>query len=368
MALLAAAAALLGAHTGAGHHGHRAHPGSAAARAAPPASIPVPRSDTRLLGQRLMVAFRGTRAPATLLHEVRAGEVGGVILFGANLRSRAQTLALTRTLQRAAHAGANPGLLVATDQEGGEVKRLPGPPDLSPPQIAATGSTAVARREGSATGTLLRSWGIEMDLAPVADVPTTPSAFIARQGRAFSSDAAVTARDTAAFAAGLQSTRVAATAKHFPGLGSALADTDDARQEQLRPTTAQRAAALTPYETMIAQGLDAVMVADAGYPADDPSGAVAALSEPIIGGLLRGRLRFGGVVITDALGLNTGHAPTVAAVDAARAGADVLLLRDQGPGVLPALRAALAHGAIDRSAADASYRRIVALKHTLGLP
>ena len=362
---------------GAGHHGHsaRGH-GTAghvtgarvvAGHAARVPDIPLPGSDAKLLGQRIMVGFHGTRPTATLLSQVRSGAAGAVILFGSNVVSRSQTLALTGALQRAARAGHNPRLLIATDQEGGEVKRLPGPPDLSPPQIAASGSTAVARREGRETGALLRRWGIEMDLAPVADVPTTPSAFIAREGRAFSSHAAVTARDAAAFAQGLQAARVAATAKHFPGLGSALVNTDDARQEQLHPSATQRAAALRPYATMIGQGLDAIMVADAGFPAYDPSGAVAALSPRIIGGLLRHTLHFGGVVITDSLGSNTGHSPTAAGVLAARAGADMLLYSDQAPGELAALRAALRRGQIPRADADAAYRRIVALKRTLGL-
>ena len=357
---------------GAGHHGHAARGRSdggrrATARAATAPNIPLPRSDAKLLGQRIMVGFRGTRPTATLLSQVRSGRAGAVILFGSNVVSRSQTLALTGALQRAARAGHNPRLLIATDQEGGEVKRLPGPPDLSPPQIAASGSTAVARRQGRETGALLRRWGIEMDLAPVADVPTTPSAFIAREGRAFSSHAAVTARDAAAFAQGLQSARVAATAKHFPGLGSALVNTDDARHEQLHPSATQRAAALKPYATMVAQGLDAIMAADAGFPAYDPSGAVAALSPRIIGGLLRHTLHFGGVVITDSLGTNTGHAPTAAGVLAARAGADLLLYTDQAPGELAALRTALGRGQIARAGADAAYRRIVALKRTLGL-
>lgn len=329
-------------------------------------AIALPHTDAKLLGQRLMVGFDGTRAPASLLSAARAGRIGGVILFGSNLASRAQTRALTASLQRAARAGHNPRLLIATDQEGGEVKRVPGPPDLTPGQMAASGP-ATARREGRATGRLLRSWGIEMDLAPVADVPVTSASFIGRQGRAFSTDAATTARDAAAFAQGLQSARVAATGKHFPGLGSARVDTDDVRAEQLYPTAAQRAAALRPYRTMIGQGIDAVMAADAGFPAYDRSGSVAALSAPIIGSLLRGKLHFGGVVITDDLGTNTGHSPRDAGIDAARAGADVLLYPGAAGGELGALRRALRRGTIDRAAADASYRRVIALKRRLGL-
>ncbi len=331
------------------------------------ALTPAPASDAKLLGQRIMVGFRGTTAPRWLLSAVRGGDVGSVILFAANLRSRSQSLALTGALQRAARAGGNPRLLIATDQEGGQVKRVPGvAPTLSPPQIARTGQVSTASTQGRATGTGLRRWGINWDLAPVVDVPTSADAFIWRQGRAFSFSAGTVARYASAFTGGLQSRGVAAGAKHFPGLGSATTDTDFAHLE-LRPTAAQRAAALQPYETMIPAGVDSVMAAVAGFDAYDRSGTVAALSRPIITGLLRGRLGFSGVVITDALGSSTGHDERTAGVLAAAAGADILLYTDSAPGELVALRSALSRDRLSRDEAVASYRRIIALKRRLGL-
>ena len=134
----------------------------------------------------------------------------------------------------------------------------------------------------------------------------------------------------------------------------------------MRPNAAQREAALRPYESLIPRGLDAVMVATSGYPAYDRTGPSAALSAPIIGGLLRGRLGFSGVVITDALNSPTGHDEIAGGVLAARAGADVLLYVDSAPGELTALESALARGRITRAQAVASYARIVALKRRLG--
>jgi beta-N-acetylhexosaminidase len=327
----------------------------------------VPSSATKLLGQRIMVGFSGTTAPRWLLRAARGGQVGSVILFAANLRSRSQSLALTAALQSAARAGGNPRLLISTDQEGGEVKRISDlPPTLSPPQIAGTGQISAATSQGRETGAALRRWGINWNLAPVADVPTTQNAFIWQQGRAFSFSAPTVARYAAAFASGLQSRRVAASAKHFPGLGSATTDTDFAHLE-LHPTGAQRAAALEPYETMIPAGLDSVMVAVAGFDAYDRTGTVAALSRPIVTGLLRGRLGFTGVVITDALGSSTGHDERTAGVLAAAAGSDILLYTDSAPGELSALRRALSRGQISDAEAAASYRRIVTLKRKLGL-
>ncbi len=163
------------------------------------------------------------------------------------------------------------------------------------------------------------------------------------------------------FARGLQSAGVAATAKHFPSLGSAAIDTDNQLQS-LHPSATQLAAGLEPYQALIARGLDAVMLSLAAVPAYDPSGAPTALSARMIGGLLRGRLGFTGLTITDSLGSPTGHDERTAGVLAARAGADMLLYTDAAPGVLDALEAALRDGEISQADADDAYRRIVALK------
>ncbi len=323
-------------------------------------------SDSRLLGQRIMVGFAGTTAPPWLLAEVRRGEVGSVILFAANISAAGTLRALTAGLQQAARAGGNPPLLIATDQEGGQVKRLPnGPPHLSPPQIAASASPTTAFAEGLATGRYLKALGINWDLAPVLDVPTHAGAFIWRQGRAFSFRAATVASLGTQFALGLQHAGVAATGKHFPGVGSAAVDTDN-KLDELQPSTAQRAAALLPYRSAIARGLQSVMLSTAGFPAYDRSGAPAALSAPIGQALLRRALGFRGVSITDALGTPTGHGETAAGVLAARAGADVLLYTDSAPGELSALRSALRRGRLGRPAAAAAYARIVALKQRVG--
>jgi beta-N-acetylhexosaminidase len=341
-----------------------AHP--AAGGAAPGQVQPkVPRSAAKLLGQRIMVGLQGTAPDSRLLSRVRAGEVGSVILFAANIVSTSQVRALTGALQRAARQGGNPPLLIATDQEGGEVKRFPnGPPYLSPPQMASDGTIKGAYREGQLTGGYLRSHGVNWDLAPVSDVPTSQDAFIWQQGRAFSFSASTVASYADAFARGLEAMNVAATAKHFPGVGSATVDTDN-KLDELRPTRAQLAGALTPYEKMIPRGLESVMLSTAGFPAYDPSGAPAALSSRIARGLLRDRLGFKGVTITDALGTPTGHDEITAGRIAARAGSDVLLFTDAADGELSALESDLRSGRLSRAAAVASYGRIVALKRRI---
>lgn len=334
------------------------------AAAPSPASTPpkVPSSPAKLLGQRIMVGLQGPTADSSTLARIRAGQVGSVILFAANIIDFSQVRALTGVLQHAARQGGNPPLLIAIDQEGGEIRRFAnGPPFLSPPEMAASGSINGTFREGKLTGGYLRARGINWDLAPVSDVPTRPDAFIWQQGRAFSFSAGTVATYADAFARGIQSAGIAATGKHFPGVGSGTVDTDNQLQE-LRPTAAQLAAALAPYETMIPRGLDSVMAATAGFPAYDPSGTPAALSSRIVGGLLRGKLRFAGVTITDALESPTGHDEITAGRIAARAGADVLLYTDSADGELQALESDLASGRLSRASAIGSYERIVALK------
>ena len=363
---LLAVAAAVGAIVAPAHHAAQ-HARPAQRRHAGLAPAPVPASTAKLLGQRIMVGMAAETTPdAGLLRAVRDGRVGAVILFRANIVNRTQLTALTRSLQRAARLGGNPPLLIATDQEGGQVKRLPnGPPDLSPPEIASSGSAAVATREGHATGVYLKRFGINMDLAPVVDVPTFPGAFIWQEGRAFSFSASAVAKYATAFALGLQSANAAATAKHFPGVGSASIDTDN-QLDELRPSAAQLDGALRPYRELIPSGLDAIMLSTAGFPAYDPTGTPTALSRRLIQSLLRGQLQFEGVTITDALGTPTGHDEVTAGVLAARAGADILLYTDSAPGELPALQAALRSGRLSRAEADASYERIVALKHRVG--
>ncbi len=332
--------------------------------ASPTTSIRIPKSLVKLLGQRIMVTMGGPTPDATLLSGVRAGNVGAVIIYGSNIVSRGQLTAAIGSLQQAARQGGNPPLLIAIDQEGGGVKRLPGPPTLSPSQMVGARKVSVATAQGIATGRYLRGFGINLNIAPIVDVPTSTSSFLYEENRTFSFNANSVARYGTAFALGQQSQRVAAAAGLFPGLGAATVDTDTEPDETLYPTAAQRAAALKPYEMLIPRGLDAVMVGNAVFPAYDPKRRIADLSGPVIDGLLRGKLKFKGVVITDAM-VRTGMNPITSGVLAAEAGADIVLYNTDGSGVLSALESALGSGRLSRANAVASYERIVVLKEQL---
>jgi beta-N-acetylhexosaminidase len=326
------------------------------------AGQPPPPPLERLVGQKIMTALDGTVPDAALLARVRAGQVGGVILFSRNTASTVELANEIAQLQAAAAAGGNPPLLVAVDQEGGAVKRLAaGPPDLSP---ASMGSAAKARSEGAATAAYLRRLGIDVDLAPVLDTPYGPGSWLG--SRAFSRSPKTNAQLGAAFVAGLQSGRVAATAKHFPGLGTARATTDTA-DVVLGTSKQSLEARLAPFRAAIDSGVDLVMVSNAGYTALDPSGTPAVLSRPIVTGLLRGALGFRGVTISDALEAPGPRSRPNAAVAAGLAGMDVLLYVSEADSAAAytQLLAAARDGSLPRADLVASWARIQALKRSL---
>jgi beta-N-acetylhexosaminidase len=321
----------------------------------------------QLVGQKLVVTMNGTSPSASLLARARRGEIGGVIVHGFNFSTAAQLRAIALKLHAAAAAGGQPRLLVAVDQEGGSVKTVPWiPPTITPPRM---GSVGVALDQGRRTGSALRTLGIDVDLAPVADVPSTRASFLYRQGRTWSFDAAVTARLAGAFALGLGQSHELATMKHFPGLGLATADTDRA-VVHIRASKQQLASGLTPYRQAVAQHVPLVMLSNAIYDAYDPVNS-AGWSRAISTQLLRGQLGFRGVTITDSLD-GTSHArgipPNGLAIGAANAGTDLILAtgsEDSTRSIYTSLLRAAQSGRIHRSTLETSYRRILALKLTL---
>jgi beta-N-acetylhexosaminidase len=221
------------------------------------------------------------------------------------------------------------------------------------------------RQAGRLTGQALRAAGVNVDLAPVVDVPRSPRSFIL--DRAFGSDPSRVASLTSAFVAGLQSEGVAATAKHFPGLGTAIANTD-LHRVTIRASRADLLARLEPFRAAIAQDVDLVMVSNAAYSAFDPSGLPAVVSPRIVNGLLRGELGFAGVVITDTLAAPGPAAYPDAGVRTIEAGGDILLFTgseaEAGRGYAGLVGAARS-GRLSRARLAASYARVVALKNRL---
>jgi beta-N-acetylhexosaminidase len=337
-----------------------------------PAPAPGPATElsaSQLAGQRIVVGFHGAEPPDALVGMVGAGRVAGVILFDENLASRAQGRRLVRDLQAIRRPpGLRDPLLVMIDQEGGLVKRLAGAPSASARQMGARGAV-FSREQGRRTARSLRDVGINVDLAPVLDVARRGGT-IAATDRGFGATVARVAASAVPFAEALQRGGIAATAKHFPGLGAARENTDFAVEriglslDELRQTDE------APYRRFVAAGGEMAMLSTAIYPALSPR--PAAFSRRVATGELRSRLGFEGVSITDALESVAVHAfggPAKAGLAATSAGTDLLLFTDYraaaraGRALVRALRA----GKLDRAEFELSAQRVLDLRAARGL-
>ena len=337
---------------------------SVAPAAAPASAAP---SLKHLIGQKLVVSMDGHTPSASLLDRARRGLIGGVLIHKWNFTSHSQLRNIAEKLQQAAADGGRPPLLIAVDQEGGQVKTVSGiPPTLAPPDMD---SSDTARSQGRMTGAGLAGLGINTDFAPVADVPASTSSFMYEQGRTWSFSSRKTSRRANAFALGLGDRGVLASMKHFPGLGFAKKNTDDF-VVHIGATESQLAPGLKPYRRAVANGVPLVMLSNALYPAYDRSHA-AGWSHAIGTALLRGDLGFKGVTITDSLDGAAGARgiPTnPLALKAAKAGTDMLLLTGSeasARSVFHTLLDAAGAGKISHARLTASYDRIAALKATL---
>jgi beta-N-acetylhexosaminidase len=370
---------------------HTADPGGAGASSAAASHAPAPSvspqvtqaavlgalSPAQLAGQRVIFSYAGQAPPAVLLSLISRGEVAGVIFFKGNIASEAQIAGVIRQLEAADAAATNPvrtPLLLMTDQEGGLVRRLPGAPFLSEKQIGASPNpAAAARTAGAEAAANLRGVGMNVNLAPVLDVYRTAGDFDDQFGRSYSSDPRTAAALGADFIAAQQAGGVAATAKHFPGLGTAATKEDtDLRPVTLDvPAATLRAVDELPYPAAIGARVKLVMVSWAVYPALDPA-RPAGLSAQIVEGELRGRLGFAGVTITDALeadALDPYGSIAHRAVLAAQAGMDLILCSarstTEGTECLSGLEGGYATGALTRVGFQAAAARVMALRASL---
>ncbi len=347
------------------HHASAARPRTPRKTAAVPArSSKRSRSDLRrLVGQLIIGRYTGPTPDASFLTRVRGGELGGVILFADNT---AAGLAATRRaiahLQRAARQGGNPPLLVMADQEGGEVNRVPGPPTLAPAEMD---SAAVAEQQGAAAGRLLRSVGINVDLAPVADVERAPGSFLGT--RSFGSDPNLVAARACAFARGLASGGVAYTLKHFPGLGRATGDTDTERVVIDAPAAELRDD-YSAYRSCGASPNALVMVSSAIYPT--LSGSTPAVMSPEIYNreLPTALGQAGHLTISDALDTPAFSGEQAAALRAINAGLDLALYANTEAESISGyteLLAAARRGAIPASRLRSAVYAVDSLKRRL---
>jgi len=324
----------------------------------------------------VIFSYPGPTPPATLFDLIAAGEVGGVIFFGENIPNLDQVRGVVADLRAANEdSPVRVPLLLMTDQEGGLIRRIkPGEPVLSEKQIGASADPVGAAHDaGAGAAQTIIGVGMNTNLAPVLDVFREPGNFDDRFQRSYSSDRDVCGACGAAFITAQQGDGVAATAKHFPGLGAAARD---ANTDLTTVTLTQSAEEIRdiderPFAAAIAAGVDMIMTSWAVYPALDPT-YPAGLSERIVQGELRRRLGYGGVTITDALeagSLDPFGDTGQRAVLSARAGMDVLLCsaRDvtQGTDAVQALAAALEEHDLNPGHSRQALRRVLALRSRL---
>jgi beta-N-acetylhexosaminidase len=327
-------------------------------------------SAAQLAGQMSIASFDGTVPPAALRDRIRRGQLAGVIIYTANVTTRTALGSTVRSLQAIPRpAGLGAPLLILLDQEGGEVKRVSGPPRDSASTLGRIGSTRQAFVEGEATALNLREVGANVDLAPVADVGR-PGVIEERQQRTFSRDAGVVGRLATAFMQGVQSRGVAAVVKHFPGLGALRNDADVQLQQVSLSRDALRRVDEAPFATAVGGGATMVMVGNAIYPAFDRRPAL--LSRAIVSGELRGRLGYRGVIVGDTLTTGTLAglgSPQYLATMAARAGIDLMIfdgLDATNVTYMDALARAAADGSLPRGQLEASVRRVLSERESIG--
>jgi beta-N-acetylhexosaminidase len=321
-------------------------------------------SPRQLAGQLIVLRFMGTEVPEYVEVALREGRAAGVILFGDNITSAEQLRAMTRTIQEAAGGSA----LICTDQEGGAIRNLP----WAAPSIAAPAQATREQAERAARDTArdLRAAGVNVNLAPVADVALEAGSVM--RGRAYPGRAEQVSELITAAVGAYGEGSVAATVKHFPGLGAASGNTDDERVTIERPRAEIEQVDLPPFRAGIEAGTPLVMSGHAVYPAYDRE-RIASQSPAILTELLRGDLGFEGVIVTDSLEAEAvvSRSPDVdtSAVRSLQAGNDLMLTTGQGsyrPILLRFMEEA------ERSPEFAarmreSAARVLALKEQLGL-
>jgi beta-N-acetylhexosaminidase len=338
-----------------------------------PPSVAAQLSLRQQAGQRVVYSYPGLTPPPELLQDIRNGEVAGVIFFKDNISGTSQIRGVADQLTAAnEQSPVKAPLLLMTDQEGGLVRRLPGAPVLSAKQVGqASNPIAAAEESGTTAGENLRSAGMNVNLAPVLDVYRQPGDFLDQAQRSYSQDPlSVQSLGRGFVTAQQRVTGVAATGKHFPGLGSAAAqqNTDVGPVTLNVPLATLRSVDEQPYTA----GAKLIMLSWAVYPALDPS-LPAGLSPTVVQTELRDRVGFTGVTISDAIeaGALQAYGTTgQRVVLAAKGGIDLVLCSvrnvQQGQDAVTALADGLGSGQLDQATFTSAAQRVTALRVSVG--
>ncbi len=329
---------------------------------------------SELVGERFLRTFAGLEPTADVLAAIAAGRAAGVTLFRAkNVSTPAQVRALTAALQAARPPG-TPPLVIAADQEGGQLQAIGTGATAWPGNLAlaATGSVTLARRCGGAIAAELAAMGVTVAFAPVCDLLGSPESALMGT-RTFGDDPVAAGRMAAAMVRGIQARGVAATLKHFPGHGSVSGDSHHGLPVVGVDGATLRARELVPFRAGIRAGARLVMLGHLAVPAETGGRVTAATIAPEIASvLLRDELGFEGVSATDALDMGAmgplDGLPEIVS-QSVRAGVDLMLTLhpfELEERALDGLVARAAAGSLDVAALRASRRRIRALRRWLG--
>lgn len=330
----------------------------------------VPETKKLPLGQLLIVGFKGTTLKEGLGEVIRETKPGAILIFGRNVRSARQISLLNHAAQDLSMKVSKSPLLIAIDQEGGNVIRIRHTPTL--PSALAIGRTrdlAIAKKSGVATGRLLKALGINVNLAPVVDV-SDPNTDRFLGTRTFGNDANMVSEMTTAVAQGLQEMNILPVAKHFPGHGNASGDSHLVAAFNYSTLEELSKRDLVPYHAL-AKSMKrpwGIMLAHVAFPAIDPESVPATFSKAIITGLLRQSVSHSPLVITDDIEMAGAAAEKSVgqrAVRAIAAGADMVMIawsRNIQREVLQALEEAVESGKLSRSRVEEALERIQAVK------
>lgn len=322
-------------------------------------------SAEQLAGQRLMAGFEGRSFNEELRHLIERLQVGGLILFAPNIESPAQLRRLCRDCQAFAADCGQPPLFIAVDQEGGPVARLKSPHFTEFAGNPSMRGVADARAFARTTARELTAAGVNMDMAPVMDVaPEDLSGIMA--DRVFGSRPDHVARMGCALIETLQAAGVMAVAKHFPGIGRTTLDSHLDLPTFREDLAAMAPVDLPPFQAAVDLGVAGVMLSHILYEKIDPRWP-ASLSPAIARDLLRGRMGYGGVTLTDDLdmGAIVRHFDIRTVIrQVVAAEVDIALICHKGPRIEEGWREMEAQTRRFPDLARASVRRILALKET----
>ncbi len=325
------------------------------------------------IGQLLMASLDGLTLDTATERFLAENHIGNIVHFGNNARDPEQTLALNNALQDSIRARSGIPAMIGIDHEGGRVMRFRDGATWFPSAMAigATNDEKLAEDVGRAMGEELRAMGFHINFAPGLDVNTNPANPVIGV-RSFGDDPKAVARLGSAMVRGMRVAGLIAGGKHFPGHGDTAVDSHFGLPTVNRPLESLLEVELFPFAEAIRQGMDAVMTSHILYPAIEPENLPATMSRRILDDLLRGRMGFHGLVVSDAMhmraiqdqfGLEHG------CVVAVNAGVDVLCIGTGGAGYYDsqaccyrALMEAATSGALPMARIDEAVRRVLAAK------